>query len=116
MPGPLSGRLQQPKRIPNSTITTTNILPLQSCRVDNRHLAEPVFLRVQHGGHVRQRLSLAELAVALDIARHAVDDVGHGLAGVGAVGVVVHNGGVVDGAVLAEGVQALVPVNVAGAL
>lgn len=68
---------------------------------------------VQDGGDFGQTLAGAELRVALDIAGHAVDNVGHGLAGVGLVSVVVDDGGGVDLAV-SEREKALVPVDVTG--
>jgi hypothetical protein len=50
--------------------------------------------------------------VALEVAGGTVDEVSHGLAGVGAVGVVVDDGASVDGAIGAEREETLVPVDV----
>ena len=49
--------------------------------------------------------------MAFDVAGHPVDNVGHGLARVGVEGVVVDNGGRVDGVVTYR-VETLIPVNV----
>lgn len=75
-------------------------------------LAEAVVDHVEHGGDVEHLLRRREGRVALDVAGHAVDEVRHGDARVGGVGVVVDDCGGVDGAVGAERQQALVPVNV----
>lgn len=99
---PVSG-LNQPERVTNRPIIATDVLPLQSSRVHNSHLAETILLGVEHSGDVGQSLAAAELAVAFDVASHAVDDVGHGLAGVGSVCIIVQHGGGVDGAVGTEG-------------
>lgn len=39
-------RLQRPKRVRNSPVATTDILPLQRSGVDDHHLAESEFLHV----------------------------------------------------------------------
>lgn len=49
--------------------------------------------------------------MAFNVARHAVDDVRHGYAGVSVVSVVVDDGGGVDATILAEGPEPLVPVD-----
>lgn len=108
----LTVRLNQPERVARRAIVTANVLPLQRSGVHHGHLAESVLLRVQNSSDVGQALAAAELAVTLDVACHTVDDVGHGRAGVGVVGVLVHDRGRVDGTVCAERVQALVPVDV----
>ena len=62
--------------------------------------------RREHGGPV-------ELAMALDVACHAVDKMSHGDAGIGIIGVRVDNRRVVNGAAGGEGPHALVPMNMA---
>ena len=69
---------------------------------------------VKDAGNVERLLGLGELGVALDVAGHTVDDVRDGLAFVCVKGVVVDNGGLIDGAVAAEGKRAFIPVDVAG--
>lgn len=105
--------LEKSKRVTNGAIITTDQLPLESSLVEDGQLAEAVVDLVQQGGDVGQTLAGAKFTVALNVAGHAVDDVGDGLAVVGIVGVVVHNGGSIDGAVSAERIKTLVPVDVA---
>jgi hypothetical protein len=50
--------------------------------------------------------------MALDVAGHSIDNVGHGHAGVGVVGVVVSDRRRVNGAVPGKRPETLVPVNV----
>lgn len=104
-------RLQQRQRITNLAIIAADVLPLQGSGADDSQLAEAEVLVVEDGGDVLLALTGAELAVALDVAGGTVDEVSHGLAGVGAVGVVVDDGGSVDGTVGAEGEETLVPVD-----
>lgn len=49
--------------------------------------------------------------MTFDIARHAIDDMGQGFAGVGQVGVIVYNGGCINCAVGLQRPQALVPMD-----
>lgn len=107
-----TSRLQQHQRIGNLAVISADVLPLESSRVNDRQLGEAKVLGVEDGSDVLLTLSGAEHAVALDIASGTVDDVSHGFAGVGTVGVVVDNGCSVDGTVVAEREETLVPVDV----
>lgn len=107
------GRLKKGQRVTNSAIIATDQLPLESSLVEDGELAETVVDLVQQGGDVGQTLAVAEFAVALNVAGHAVDDMGDGLAVVGVVGVVVDDGGGIDGTVGSQRIETLVPVDVA---
>lgn len=104
--------LDQRQFITNRTIITTDKLPLDRLLVDYTELAEAKVLRVKHRSDIGDLLAGAQRAVRLDVACHAVDQVRHRRAWVGAVGVCVDDRGLVDGAVGAERVETLVPVNV----
>lgn len=106
------GRLQKGQRVTNSAIIATDQLPLESSLVEDSQLAEAVMDLVQQGGDVGQTLAVAEFAVTLDVAGHAVDDMGDGLAVVGIVRVVVDDGGGIDGAVGSQRIETLVPMDV----
>lgn len=109
----VASRLQQHQRIANLAITAADVFPLESSGVKDGQLAEAVVLVVENGSDVLLALAGAELAVALNVSGRAVDEVSHGLSGIGVVGVVVDNGGSVDGTVHAEREETLVPVDVA---
>lgn len=106
-------RLQQCQGITNGSIVSTDEFPLQLLLAQNGQLAEAVMRLVKDGSDVSKTLSLAELAVALQVTRHAVHEVGHGLAGVGVIGMVVDNRVRVNGTICAEREEAFVPVDVA---
>lgn len=106
-------RLQQCQGITNGSIISANEFPLQLLLTDHGQLAEAVMRLVKDGSDISETLPLAELAVALQITRHAVDDVSHGLARVGVVGMVVDDRASVNGAVCPERKEAFVPVDVA---
>jgi hypothetical protein len=78
----------------------------------NSQLAEAVVRLVQDAGNVQRRRARGKGAVTLNVASHTIDDVSHGLAGVGVKGVVVDNRALVDGAVGAKGEGSLIPMNV----
>lgn len=104
--------LQQRQRIANLAIVAADVLPLESSGVNDGQLAEAVVHVVENGSDVLLALAGAELAVALEVSGGAVDEVSHGLSGIGAVGVVVDDRSSVDGTVHAEGEETLVPVDV----
>lgn len=108
----VASRLQQSQRIANLAIIAADVLPLESSGVNDGQLAEAVVHVVKNGSDVLLALARAELAVALEVSGRAVDEVSHGLSGIGAVGVVVDDGGSVDGTVHAEREETLVPVDV----
>lgn len=99
--------------IANRTIITADKLPLDLLLTQHSKLTDAEVRGVQQGSDILEALALAELTVALDIASHSVNDVGDGFARVGAVGMVVDDRRRIDGSVGAEGVHALVPVDVA---
>lgn len=68
-------------------------------------------LHIKHGRNVCDALTLAEGAVAFNVAGHSVDDVGDGFTGVRVVDVVVEHGVMVDGTVRSKGVETFVPVD-----
>lgn len=103
--------LQQSKSVADGTIPL-NKLPLERGGVEDGQAAETVVRLVEDVCDV-ERLVGREGRVRLDVAGHAVDDVRHGLARVGLVGVVVDDRGLVDGAVGAEGPETFVPVDMA---
>lgn len=106
--------LDQSELITESTSITLDELPGGLVRVVEGELAESVIFLVQHGGDVEDLLAGVQDAVALQVAGHAVDDVSQGLAGSAVVGVVVDDALGDDGAVGAERLETLVPVDVAG--
>jgi hypothetical protein len=79
--------------------------------VDDAELAEAVVLGVEERRDVGGGVVHAEHDVRLAVPGHAVDDMCHGNPGVGEVGVIIGDGGFVDGAVHGHGPHAFVPVD-----
>lgn len=94
--------LQQPQMVANRAIGTAHKFPLKSGLVEYSHLAETVVHGIKNSSDVLNALTITQSAVTFDVTGHTVDDVGHGCAGVCVVGIVVNNGGLVDGAVRSE--------------
>ena len=109
--GSWGAALQQSELISDASIISTDKRVGKSGRVNDVDLAESIVFLVKDTGDVQLRRAVKN-AVAFDVAGHTVDDVGHRHAGVGEVGVVVDDGGHVDGAVRTEREETLVPVNV----
>lgn len=103
--------LTQGQIVTNRPITADK-LPLNLLLTQHSKLTDTKVRGVQQSSDILEALALAELTVALNVTSHSVDDVGDGFARVGAVGVIVDNRRRIDGAVGAEGIQALVPVDV----
>lgn len=93
--------LKQHKLITNRSIISSHKRPLERSSIEDSELAESVMRLVENSGNVRDSLICRQRAVGFDVASHAVDDVRHGDAGIGIVGVVVKDGGFVYGAVCA---------------
>lgn len=79
----------------------------------NSELAESVVSLVENCSDVQDSLTGIQGAMAFDVARHAVNKVRHGCAGVGIVGIVVGDGNRVDIAIRGKREETLVPVDVA---
>lgn len=69
-------------------------------------------LEVKDGSNVQRTLASVQRAMTLDIAGSTIDDMCHGLAWVGVVGIVVDNGGRVYFPTACEGPEAFIPMNV----
>nr|POE86430.1 hypothetical protein CFP56_46614 [Quercus suber] len=106
--------LEQRQLVADALPVAAHKLPGQARGVVHGQLAEAVVLLVEDGGEVERLLAGGQGGVGFDVAGHAVDDVRHGRARVGAVGGVVDDRRRVDGAVGAERPEPLVPVDVAG--
>jgi hypothetical protein len=104
--------LQQVHVVTNRTIFPVHKLPAHGSLVVNGQLGETVVYLVKVRSNVLLLLTIGKSAVAFDIACHAIDEMGEGLAGVCVVCVVVNNGTVVDNTLLCEWEQTLVPVDV----
>jgi hypothetical protein len=102
-------RLEQQKFISDRSIISKNKLKLEGGSAEDGELIQSVMFRIKDSGDVQN--TPAQFAVAFNVSSHAVDDVRHRHAFVGIVGVVVDNGGCIDGAVHCEREHTLVPVN-----
>ena len=102
--------LEQYKFISDRSILSKDKLKLEAFGIDGE-LIESVIFRIKNSSDV-QKFS-AQFAVAFNVSSHAVDDVRHRYAFVGIIGVIVDDGGCVNGAIRREREQTLVPVNVA---
>lgn len=100
--------------ISNRTVITTDKLPCECLGVLDGEFAETKVCRIQKCGEIGETLSRAEFAVALNVTSHAVDQMGHGMALVGVVGIVVDDRGAVNGTVGTKWDKAFVPVDMAG--
>lgn len=111
-PPSLAIRLNNPQIVPNSTVFTTDKLPLSSGLVNHGKLTESETCVVQNRSDVKRALTICKQVMVLEIAGLAVDDVRHRSTRVSAVGIRVDDGGLVDCTVGAEGVEAFIPVDV----
>ena len=97
--------------IPNTPIISPNKLPCEFRCALEVQLAESVVMEVKDCSNREARVSF-ESAVALNIASHAVDDMGHRDTRIGMVRVLAHDRFVIDASGLGQRIEALIPMDV----
>lgn len=111
--GGVGRALDEGEVITAGAVRALDKVPGQDSLVDDVELGETVVGPVENGRDVENVRARGEGGVRFNVTGHTVDDVSHGLARVGPVGVVVDDGAHVDGTVVANGEDTLVPVDVA---